>query len=431
MDGKKLVAGLLTSSLLMSMTTGCAKKKIQEPSEMQTVNSPSEQTAIFELTTAGLDGKTHDEKFKLREQYGEFVFGLLRKTLQSANGENVLISPDSILFSLEMAAAGANGETLDQMMNTMVPGASNDDAFACITDRSSMLQKDHLTIANSAWINQENAGSVYGDYLSFVKENFNAEIQTVKFNTSAANTINDWVSRKTDGLIDRLIDKVDPEAKMYLVNTIGFNDEWASKFKEEKIEEGEFKNQDGSKTTVTFLNDEFEAKYIFNDRAQGFIKPYLKSGYAFVAILPNDENADINEFMAEMTIDEFYDLISSSFKGNNRVIYKLPEFECSYSTSLKDTLKDMGMPLAFDKDHADFSNIGTMPLCIEDVVQKTYIKVDRNGTAAGAASRSGISTGAGKEPPKIQYVMCDRPFAYAIVDSKTCLPVFIGTVANL
>ena len=32
---------------------------------------------------------------------------------------------------------------------------------------------------------------------------------------------------------------------------------------------------------------------------------------------------------------------------------------------------------------------------------------------------------------EIKFVICDRPFAYAIVDTETGLPVFLGTVETV
>ncbi|MBO4748625.1 MAG: serpin family protein [Clostridiales bacterium] len=438
MNTKKLMAGLLTSSLLLSMTTGCAKKKTEDSkisrnnNEMETAVRPAEQTAIFELMNAGSGNYTEEQKEELKKEYSKFIFGVLNRCLKAAQGKNVMISSDSILFALEMAAAGANGETLDQMLMTMIPGASNEEAFRFAVDRMKHLQSEELSVANSAWVNQVLDGVVYDDYLNYVKNNFDAEVQMVPFDDKLVDTINGWVCEKTDGMIKQLIDHVNPDAMMFLINAITFDAKWAEPFEESSVKPGEFTLSDGTKQEVTFLHGKSDALYLHNDKAQGIAKSYEGGKYAFITILPDDEKADINDFMADFTPDEYWEFWDSrSEQGDYTLIYKFPEFESEYTTSLKDALKDMGMPLAFDMDHADFSNMSPARLYIYNVIHKTYISVTPSGTRAAAVTMVEMDGLTAMLEEEYRYVMCDRPFAYAIVDTETGLPVFLGTVETV
>ena len=63
------------------------------------------------------------------------------------------------------------------------------------------------------------------------------------------------------------------------------------------------------------------------------------------------------------------------------------------------------------------------------VLHQTHIEVDANGTRASAATVVMMTKGQSVEDvSKDRYVNCDRPYLYAIVDTKTMCPVFIGTV---
>jgi len=109
----------------------------------------------------------------------------------------------------------------------------------------------------------------------------------------------------------------------------------------------------------------------------------------------------------------------------------LPKFSYAYEelTEVKEWLKDMGMPLAFDWTTADFTDMALDKrgnVYINNVLHKTFITVDERGTKAGAASAVEMQFGG---VPKA--VMLDRPFVYAIIDNEAGLPVFIGTVTDV
>jgi serpin B len=69
-----------------------------------------------------------------------------------------------------------------------------------------------------------------------------------------------------------------------------------------------------------------------------------------------------------------------------------------------------------------------VPIYIGDVLHKAKVKVDEKGTVAAAATVVEMSTGAAAavaEPPSI---VCDRPYAFAIVDENSGAMLFLGTI---
>jgi serpin B len=113
----------------------------------------------------------------------------------------------------------------------------------------------------------------------------------------------------------------------------------------------------------------------------------------------------------------------------------MPKFKFDYEIPMNNALKALGIPDAFDRDKADFSQLGVSPLgnlWIGLVLHKTFISVDELGTKAGAVTSVSImaptSMEVGEEP---KIVRLDRPFVYAILDNATNLPIFIGTVMTL
>lgn len=96
---------------------------------------------------------------------------------------------------------------------------------------------------------------------------------------------------------------------------------------------------------------------------------------------------------------------------------------------LREMLKEFGMESAF-KPGADFSKMRKEnDLFISLVKQKCYIDVDEKGAEAAAATVVTMDT-TSAPPTEIEKFIADRPFIYAITDSKTNSIMFMGTVEN-
>ena len=457
MKAKKLIACVLTSSLLLTMGTGCAKKT-KTKSNIATIDKDSSETAIFELASGkSAKGKTTDED--LKRAYSEFALGMVGRCAENAGKDNFMVSTDSVLFALEMTAAGADGDTLDQMLGTLLPGTNKEDAFLFAVERMDQLKSKQLKIANSVWINEASKGAVYKNYLNYVEKNFDAQIGAVPFNDSGVKKINSWVNDNTDGMIPQLVGKLSDDDLMVLVNALSFDAKWKKPFEAKDVKDGTFRSGSGTKENCKYLNGKNDVVYLHNDTATGFYKVYEGGKYAFMVILPgapakdimdfdillddsSDEpesnpaasepeidyrTVDINEYVANMTAQDYWDFWNSS--NHDEVKYMFPEFTSEYDTSLAGILKDMGMEDAFDPSKANFENMSDLkPLNISDVIQKTKIEVNAEGTKAAASTAVIMEHNAviGQRE-----VICDRPFAYAIVDVETGLPIFFGTVEHV
>ncbi|MBR5974467.1 MAG: serpin family protein [Clostridiales bacterium] len=434
---KKLVSILLSMSVLLSLTAGCSRKtatsshshrpgSAEKTPDYETVPEipyNGSATAVYNLEPAGAAGSNATEE-ELREAYTRFIFGVMKRCASAAGTGDVLLSPDSILLALDMTAAGASGETLDQMLQTLMPGVGNAEGFQFAVERMNSLQNESLSIANSIWINKADADGIYSDYLDFVTRHFDAKVSILPFNNDAVDRINKWVEEKTNGMIPDLLKPTDLDATsvMALINAITFEGDWKEAYSEEDISEGIFTNSEGIEREVTYLSST-EYTYLESESATGFIKPYEGGKYGFMVILPSDETVNINEYLAGMSEKEYWDLWNR--RDNTEVDVRFPEFNSDYRVELPEVLKDMGMVAPFDGGTADFSLMTSGDVFIGKVIHQTHISVNREGTTAAASTAvvmdKNCAAGAG------YYVNCDRPFVYAIVDLDTGLPVFLGT----
>jgi serpin B len=107
----------------------------------------------------------------------------------------------------------------------------------------------------------------------------------------------------------------------------------------------------------------------------------------------------------------------------------MPKFNFDSDFGLKEALSDLGMPVAFDPNNADFSGMdGSHNLFISDVIHKAYVSVDENGTEAAAAT--GVIVGTTAMPIDIVDLTIDHPFIFFIRDIQTGAILFIGRVMN-
>ena len=437
----RTTAALLTAGMLL---TGCNTGNIsgtpgsRVPDEPVAPSVPvTENDKVGERTgmdLAGIGNATYDQE--TQDAYLEFALSLYNHSFEYAQAnENTMISPASVLFALGMTSAGAGGNTLEQMVNTMAPGqdAYSLHAFAGDYNRRLNSSEDIMVrSANSIWINESKEASVYSDFLDYVTETYDAQIGSVPFDPSGVETMNNWVNSMTNGMIDRIVsDELTPDAFMVLINAIAFEAEWSDEFSEDMIHDGTFRNSDGSTSDVTMLREEEGRNYFETDFATGFARYYGdQNEYYFLAILPTDETVSANDFAASLTAEDYSEFINSRTMDYN-VIYELPEFESDYNIGLNRILQDMGIVDAFDENTADFSNMSDTGAYITSVIHKTHIEVDSEGTRAAAATAVFTGDACVMEPDNSRCVILDRPFAYAIVESSTGLPLFIGTVNSL
>lgn len=352
---------------------------------------------------------------------------------QIEDDENTIVSPQSLYFALGMTINGANGDTQQELINTLCKGSDlqefNDNISALINQTDTKT----CNIANSIWLRDVQDLSLNSEFKKSSEEYFKSEIYTKKFDGKFVDTVNKWVSKNTDGMIDTILNEVPSEdTMMYLINAICFDAKWNDKYDDIQINEnGKFTNSKGDIQDVVMLNST-EDTYLCDEQSTGFLKYYLGGKYAFMGILPN-EDVSINDYMESLTGDSFINLYRSKISGNSvNVKVTIPEFKYTSEYLLNDTLKDMGISSAFDEFSADFSNMidsNTYKLYMGKVIQKAYIQVDRNGTKASAITS--ISMNDATAMLETYQVYLDRPFIYAIMDTDTELPIFMGVVNDI
>lgn len=366
-------------------------------------------------------------------QNADFSVKLLQNNAAEAlkKGENVLVSPESVLCALAMTANGAAGDTLSEMQSVLCGDMSLDEFNKNMSEFNQKLtgsDKVKFSIADSIWI-RDNAERIQmkEDFLALNKKYYDAESFLAAFDSKTVQDINGWVKNHTNNMIDKLIDEISDDAVAYLINAIAFEGKWKLQYQDDDIMENQdFTNAAGVKEKATMLVGS-EREYICDDKAKGFIKGYEGNRYAFMAILPN-KGVSVSDYLQQLTGEKLLSLYQNR-KYNYRVNTKMPEFSYDYSSCLRETLEKMGIHKAF-MGEADFSNMAvtdTGYLYIDEVLHKTHIELDRNGTKAAAVTAVIMEAAAAVTEKEVN-VSLTRPFLYAIIDTETGIPVFMGAV---
>ena len=98
---------------------------------------------------------------------------------------------------------------------------------------------------------------------------------------------------------------------------------------------------------------------------------------------------------------------------------------------LVDFLQANGVNLAFDPNQADFSRMIDCPVFVDDIIQKTRIKLDEEGVEAAAVTAMEVPT-AGYIPDEPIEFRADRPFSFAIYANVggTMATMFAGQIVE-
>jgi serpin B len=377
------------------------------------------------------------ERALLVEGNSAFAFDLYQ-ALKEKDG-NLFYSPYSISVALAMTYAGARGDTAEQMAATLQflleqerlhPAFNSLDAELASRGEGA-AGKDgegfRLNIVNAIWGQKDY--EFLSAFLDALAENYGAGLRIVDFINETEQsrlTINDWVSDQTEGRIEDLIPEgvITLLTRLVLTNAIYFNAAWESPFAEQMTANGSFYLINGGQVIVPMMRQTESFGYTDGEGYQAVELLYDGDELSMVILLP--ASGDFEAFEEGLRADKVSDIIGSLQLA--QVALTMPKFEFDSEFSLKDTLAEMGMPVAFSTG-ADFSGMtGKRDLYIAEVVHEAFVAVDEAGTEAAAATAVPMELTAVPEP--IVEVTIDHPFIFLIRDIETDAILFVGRVLN-
>ncbi len=367
---------------------------------------------------------------KLITSSNAFAFDLLKAVNSADRAGNVFISPLSASMALGMTMNGAAGSTYDAMHSTLRFGDLaradvNESYKSLIALLRGLDNTTKFAIANSIWYDQ--SWPFRQEFLTESQSYFDAEVKGLDLSKPASvDVINEWVSQATSKKIPKIIDDLGGGEVMFLINAIYFKGVWVSQFDKSKTFSAPFHALDGTTPTVQLMSQKGEFRHGFGSDYSAIDLPYGNSAFTMMVVSPN-QGVDINAFTEKLT-EEKWHAIDAAMTATGEIGLEFPKFRLEWKKNLNDQLKALGMGVAYSDLTADFSRMSAsdIPLVITDVIQKTYVDVDEEGTEAAAATSVGV--GPTSAPLLIRV---DRPFVFAIRERLSGTILFIGKITKL
>ncbi|KAL6890536.1 hypothetical protein ACP4OV_008791 [Aristida adscensionis] len=393
---------------------------------------------------------------------------------------NLVFSPLSIYSALSMVAAGAQGDTLSELLGAL--GARFRESLAenvrSVTERA--LPADggdpqrrprggpRVLHACSMW--HDATRTLKPAYRDAAAASCRAVARAVDFLNKpeeATKQINSWVASATSNLIDSILAPgvVTSTTRLVLVSAIYFKGIWATPFHKLLTKEFKFHRLDGSAVDAEFMRSEKRQCIAVHEGFKVLKMPYrahrplagdLRDAatsvvpkavpprpppqYSMCIFLPDTRDGlwSLEETMASSPGFLHGHLPSKPVEVGE---FRVPKFKLSFATSLERVLQDLGVTAVFDPGRANLPDmledsgaggVPDEPLFLSDVVHKAVIEVNEEGAEAAAATAcamKGASRHPKPRPVPVDFV-ADHPFAFFVVEEVSGAILFAGHVLD-
>ncbi|HEY8046052.1 MAG TPA: serpin family protein [Streptosporangiaceae bacterium] len=345
---------------------------------------------------------------------------------------NLVFSPASIATALRLMLLGARGGTAAQIaaaLHLARPGDAGPGLRAA-SDLLHGLAAGDLTLRapNTMWV--QSGLALEPGFTAALAGAAAVALRDADFRRAADQArqeINQFIAEQTGGKITDLLGPgvIDATATLVLASAVYLKAAWAHPFPAGATGDAPFHPGPGTQVTVPTMRVRATLRYAHGHGYQAVELPYAGARLGMVIVLPDGAPGPVPGEPAR----DLAGLLAGL--APRQVSLALPRFRVASGFALRPVLAGLGMPQAFSAD-ADFSGVTTAQrLRISEVVHKAYIDVDEQGTEAAAATAVVMTAAArfqGGDPPV--EVIADRPFLFAVTDSATGLPLFLGRVSD-
>ena len=406
------------------------------------INQPI-QYDILKINAINLANPHHSEALTMRPPNNQinadarlvaantkFGFNLFNSLSQQQPNQNIFISPTSVALALSMTYNGVSGETKQEMTKVLeFTGMTPQEINAANQALQNSLQKAdpniQLSIANSLWARQ--GFSLKPEFLQTNQQYYKASLTELDFeNPEAPSIINNWVSQKTQGKIDKIVDRISPDQVLFLINAIYFKGNWKTPFDKSQTVNKTFFLTNGSSKQHPMMSQNGFYLYYETDTFQAVNLPYGKEGDLSMYIFLPNSNSNLETLSQQLTAEN-WSLWMQQFRGRDGKI-EIPRFKMEYEVELKNTLRALGMAEIFGGAKTDFSPMTDMPVAVDSVLHKTFVEVNEEGTEAAAVTSISFLTISIPLPPFEMNV--NHPFFCVIRDNTTGTILFMGTIVD-
>lgn len=371
------------------------------------------------------------------------------------NSENTVVSPLSVVSAMYMLAAGTKGTSQYEILKAL-QAEGNENIFDEYTSFVSNIIHDNekeytLQLANAAFYQHPFGNSNLHAFTESLTGNFIRDSENIrpvdfeKDSEKATEEINNWVSDKTHGKIDKIFDTtLDSTTLVVLANALYYKATWKQAFLAEKSYQI-WSNTNGMYDDVKYMYS--SARFhqgVVNGVVNGVMKvleiPMIGKEYNHfdmaIWYMDGKKILDETEEDIQKTIrDNFFTYRRTMKKSNVRLM--MPKMSIGSSYNMVDQFKEMGIKAVFDGP-ADFSPMfgHEVDAQVGKINHKVQLDIDEKGIEGAAATAIVINYRSSSIPTRIDIT---SPFYFSI--SNRCynerkgncvgnIPIFVGKVVK-
>jgi serpin B len=347
---------------------------------------------------------------------------------------DTVFSPASVASALRIALCGARGQTAAELARVLHldedPKPQDAAAAGLRLTLTSGAGSGSATFRapNTVWI--QSGLPLHAAFKARLHDAVTLAAADFRAAPEATRTeINRVIASQTEGKISGLLPSgtITALTRLVLASAVYLKAAWTDPFPERATADAPFypDGRDQPALTVPMMHGTASRAYLRGDGYQAVLLPYRDINLAMAVLLPDGPPAALRPKLAAAGLGG---LLAGA--ARHRVTLSLPRFRLEAAFDLIPALRRLGVAAAFG-DNADFGEITeAAPLRIGAVAHKAYVDVDEHGTEAAAATAMVIRAAAAMRPPQAVTMVVDRPFLFAIVDSTTGLPLFLGQVSH-
>ncbi|MBP3871200.1 MAG: hypothetical protein J6E46_09510 [Faecalicoccus sp.] len=349
---------------------------------------------------------------------------------------NQFYSAYGISEALIIAANGADGQTLEELMNLYGMDdiqQLNEEALAL----TYAVSNDGFVNANSIWIDEGLTKSdQYDDYENTVRNYHHATVRTVDFagNTNQVKQdINRWVKKQTQGFISNYQSHVSESTVTNIINAVYFKGMWEFPFDESDTHFQNFHGLNGNRDVSMMHIFSVDVPYYETDSLKAVTLNYEDHDKSVTFITTKDEAINVVDVWNDLPNDkknEFLKNLDDSDASELGTI-AIPSLEMDITMNgLKKALTELGAGTMFTSD-ADFSKIADH-LFVSSIEHRAKVRMNEEGTEAAAVTEIGFDTTMAPfdEDEKLEFI-ADHPYIFVIRDTDTGVILFTGVVQDV
>ena len=356
---------------------------------------------------------------------------------------NFAVSPVSIYFCLSMLFEGAGGNNLKELQRVLrLPDDSGLRRSAVkyaienlnkvvkqmdFDENYNQVEKEvfKVSLANSAWL--EDSFSVKPNYVQVLKEHYSAEVNSRDLMSSfsrkeVVSEINNWVEKKTFGLIKQTLSEIPEQTLLILVNTVYFKALWMVPFEKESTQSLDFKTGSGNSVKKDFMTSWGLHVNYFAENGSQFLELLYRTGKHSMVFKFGSNGPD------HITQQQLHKATQQRLATRSNL--KLPKVDLASDFDLKHYLQSMGLSSIFRVTADGFSNLSDQKdLFVSQAIHKTKVIINEAGTEAAAVTVMMVGV-TSVMPSRPLDIVIDHPFSFYLYDKENDTILFSGAIVE-